>query len=164
MNILSNPSNEISIKFDNLLKNTIAIGELTLSAHDIRVSEPLIYVLEDDVYVYIYAPRIGAYAYGSDISSAQNNLVEAVSANFQTLYNENRLEAIYSNHLDSAYLDAYNYYQIKFNKSDLTKIAENHFRPENTEVIHSSKKGPQLYEIYKDIKVSIQSKEIKKVA
>lgn len=151
-------------KLEDLLKDTIAIGELTISAHDICVSEPIVYNIVDDVYVYIYAPRIGSFAYGSDISSAQNSLVEAVSANFQALYTEERLDDMYLEPLDPIYMEIYNYYQVEFNKLDLKKIAEDHFNPENTEVIQSIKKGPQTYEMYKDIKVMIQSKEVKQAA
>ncbi|EKR89747.1 hypothetical protein LEP1GSC163_0193 [Leptospira santarosai str. CBC379] len=146
----------------NLIEKSIGYGEIIISVEntDAEVVLQTLYTIEDDAYYYIYCPQISSFAYGNDISSAQENIVDAISTNFNLLAKEDRAEDLFKFPLGDEYLLAIEELKRNQNKKNIFLIAKYHFNPEDTEILSVPKKGPQLYEITKQIQMKVYSIQI----
>ncbi|MBM9500948.1 hypothetical protein JWG44_11870 [Leptospira sp. 201903071] len=144
-----------------LLDKCIAFGEVVIAASEIEVTIPTLYTIEDDAYFYIYCPKIGIFAYGNDIKSAEDNLVDAISVNFVALHREGRIQELFLNPLEEEYSNAIETLKTTRDSRLLVLIAERHLNAENTHVFPAVKKGPQIYEITKQIKLKLTSENVR---
>jgi predicted RNase H-like HicB family nuclease len=129
----------------DIIDKVVAFGKVIISTDDNEIETPILFVIEDDVYVYAYCQEFGIFAYGNDIDSARDSLASAISINIIKLSEENRLLDIYSNPLDIEYEYVYKYFLRRKYKTLLVPVFERILHPENTKVVPAVKKGPQLY-------------------
>lgn len=149
---------------ENLLEKSIAFGKAIIATDETEVCLLTLYTIEDDAYFYVYCPEIGIFAYGSDITNAEENLANAIGVNFETLHKEGRIHDLYLNELENEYFEVIKELTRRRDIRNLKLIAERHFNSENTNIIHGVTKGPQLYYFGKQIELKLTHEKIKKDA
>ena len=156
----------ITSKVDILRRKTIGIGEVLLSIkeHDKKVCSPLLYLLENEVYVYVYCIDFGTFAYGNTIDAASDNLASAIDVNIKELHRENRIGDLNDNPLQLEYLEAYQIAKRLYDKDSIHKIVERSLEPENTKIIRTAVKRPPVWEITDTVELSISSIALARVA
>ncbi len=153
-------------RLEEIVKNTVAYGRVIINAGQNTINDvsvPVIFVIEDEVYIYAYCNKFGTFAYGNTIDSAKENLIDALGVNFSELYKQGRIEELF-NPLDEIYDRAWDIVDTNKNKRNLILTATRFMEPESTFLETSLIKQPDRWTLNKKITISVEFYDINRDA